>query len=265
MVLAAGLVVLPHQVSHHSHSCGSEWIGTCTQQPPVRVHRLTPSAASGVAAAGVASNGSDNHCLQQEVGCRQTASAVCCSDHAAASHCWSAGLCSLQPHQSMLHRHAQPHSNLHNGLHASGLAAIVQNLVSLPGAARSWAGPGPGWTGCWGPCSGCRISPAAGPPPPSACGIGATTRLSSHAQTDALLHVIWRFQSIVVAGWVQVAAAAICLLTATWMERGCGCLRPCENRKSARAGRWQEVLQRQDAVRPAPQVVPQGSGVLTQG
>ena len=27
------MVVLPHQVSHHSHSCGSEKIGTCGQTP----------------------------------------------------------------------------------------------------------------------------------------------------------------------------------------------------------------------------------------
>lgn len=32
MVLAACLVVLPHQVSHHSHSCASEWMGTCAFQ-----------------------------------------------------------------------------------------------------------------------------------------------------------------------------------------------------------------------------------------
>jgi hypothetical protein len=37
------------------------------------------------------------------------------------------------------------------------------------GAAGSWAGPGPGWPGCWGPWTGCRTQHDSGRQHPAAC------------------------------------------------------------------------------------------------
>lgn len=50
---------------------------------------------------------------------------------------------------------------------AKGYASTATLTAQLP--ARSWAGPGPGWTGCWGPWTGRHTSRAAGRPPRFPC------------------------------------------------------------------------------------------------